>query len=204
MGIISLFRADVDSRIEKRLTALESAIADLPAKISAAEKTVLWDLFERDFDAMAKGANKVWRELNDLPEKIAAYEKIYLKSVLKEIDPEAVAAELDEAQALLSAFSEEVPKIIAALEKEAKRKDQLEMLEKAPEGWISLAELAEKYGMNNQKVALILRTSGVFSKLIPRAVLKRNVYGHKHYRIDEAERAIAEWKERQIDKEDSE
>ena len=90
MGIISLFRADVDSRIEKRLTALESAIADLPAKISEAEKKVIWDLFEKDFDAIAKGSNATVREIRDLPEKFAAYAKIYLKDALKEIDPEDV------------------------------------------------------------------------------------------------------------------
>ena len=132
MGIISLFRADVDSRIEKRLTALESAIADLPAKISAAEKKVIWDLFEKDFDAIAKGSNATVREIRDLPEKFAAYAKIYLKAALKEIDPEAVAAELDEAQGILTAFSENCRSLIA------------------PVGWIRAADFAEEFDLNDR------------------------------------------------------
>lgn len=157
MGIISLFRADVDSRIEKRLTALESAIADLPAKISAAEKNVIWNLFEKDFDAIAKGSNAVVRELGDLPEKFAAYAKIYLKAALKEIDPEAVAAELDEAQGVLSAFVESAKEFSsgAGVNKDLQVIVPVDKLKSMESVIVKQSKLCEKYAPPENSVTAV-------------------------------------------------
>lgn len=87
---------------------------------------------QRDIEAVFKRISAIERTLNDLPERIAADEKIYLKSVLQDVDPETVAAELDEAEGILAAFSENCRSLIA------------------PVGWIRAADFAEEFDLNER------------------------------------------------------
>lgn len=148
---------------------------------------------QRDIEAVFKRISAIERTLNDLPERIAAYEKIYLKSVLQEIDPESVAAELDEAEALLAAFMEEAKKIVEAKERENQKVAYMAEMEDAPAGWATTGDLAKKHNLSTSRVSFILREACIEKKLLARTIVTRTLSKKWHYDEAKADKLIAKF-----------